>query len=128
MLTEDRYLLRYKPQYAESLDDEGDVEHVAGEDGWRGIEEDIIYAWREGESVEGYKHQDMRQPYTYHGHYERYDGAYGEAPTVEQIDACGNVKADGEEEEKWTREVIEREIVISVTETDYGEEADDALK
>ena len=78
--------------------------------------------------MEGYKHQDMRQPYTYHRHYERYDGAYGEALTVEQIDACGNVKADGEEEEKWTREVIEREIVISVKETDYGEETDDALK
>ena len=78
--------------------------------------------------MEGYIHQDMRQQYTYHGHYERYDGAYGEAPTVEQIDACGNVKADGEEEEKWTREVIEREIVLLVNDSEYGEEADDALK
>lgn len=78
--------------------------------------------------MEGDIHQDMRQPYTYHGHYERYDGAYGEALTVEQIDACGNVKADGEEEEKWTREVIEREIVLLVNDSEYGEEADDALK
>ena len=70
----------------------------------------------------------MRQPYTYHRHYERYDGAYGEALTVEQIDAGGKVKADGKEEEKWTREVIEREIVLLVKDSEYGEEADDALK
>ena len=128
VLTEDGCLLRYKPQYAESLDDEGDVEHVAGEDGWRGLEEGIIYAWRESESVEGYIHKDMRQPYTYHRHYERYDGAYGEALTVEQIDAGGKVKADGKEEEKWTREVIEREIVLLVKDSEYGEKADEALK
>lgn len=128
MLTEDGYLLRYKPQYAESLDDEGDVEHVAGEDGWRGLEEGIIHARREGESVEGYIHQDMRQPYTYHGHYERYDGAYGETLTVEQIDAGGKVKADAEKEEQRVREVVEREIVISVKDAKYGEKAEYALK
>ena len=128
MLTEDGYLLRYEPQYAESLDDEDDVEHVAGEDGWRGLEEGIIYAWREGESVEGYIHQDMRQPYTYHGHYERYDGAYGEVLTVKQIDAGGKVKADAEKEEQRVREVVEREIIISVKDAEYGEKAEYALK
>ena len=128
MLTEDGYLLRYEPQYAESLDDEGDVKHVAGEDGWRGLEEGIRHARRDVESVEGYIHQDMRQPYTYHGHYERYNGAYGETLTVEQIDACGKVKADGEKEEQRAREVVEREIVISVKDTEYGEKAEYALK
>lgn len=47
---------------------------------------------------------------------------------MEQIDACGNVKADGEEEEQRVREVVEREIVISVKDAEYGEKAEYALK
>ena len=128
MLAENGYLHRYEPYYAESLDDEGDVKHVAGEDGWRGLDEDIIHFRRDVESVDGDIQHDMGQPYTYHWHDECYDGAYGEVLTVKQIDAGGKVKADGEKEEQRVREVIEREIVISVKYTEYGEKAGYALK
>ena len=78
--------------------------------------------------MDRYIHQDMCQPDTHHRHYKSNDGSDGQMLAMQQINAGGQVEANGEIKKQRVGEIVKRQIQLMIQNTKNSEKAKYALK